>query len=455
MAADLVVRSTRVLGPSGIAPAALHLVDGRIARLASYDDYPPGIPVDDAGDLVVMPGLVDTHVHFNEPGRTDWEGFATGTAAAAAGGVTTVVDMPLNSVPATTDLMALGSKRAATAGKLHVDVAFWGGVVPGNTPHLSALAASGVAGFKAFMVPSGVDEFPSVGESDLREAMPVLAKLGLPLLVHAESPAAIEGRAMALASGDPTSHATWLASRPPSAELDAIELLVSLCREYRCRIHIVHLSASAALPLLDAARAERLPVTVETCPHYLTFAAEDVPAGATPFKCAPPIRGRSNQRALWQALRDGAIDLIASDHSPCPPSMKQLSRGDFVRAWGGIGSLELALPAVWTGALTHGVSLERIAHLMCTAPATLAGLGSRKGRIAEHFNADLVIWNPDADFPVVGENLIQRHKISPYHGLRLRGVVERTYVRGRLAYRRGDPAWLSATHGRMITADRS
>ncbi len=454
MRADLVVRSSRVLCPSGMAPAALHVAAGSIARIADYSDCPSEIPLDDAGDLVVMPGVVDTHVHLNEPGRTDWEGFATGTAAAAAGGVTTVVDMPLNSVPATTDLAALGAKRAAAAGKLHVDVAFWGGVVPGNAAHLSALAGS-VAGFKAFMVPSGVAEFQAVSESDLREAMPVLANLGLPLLVHAESPSVIEQHAATLCSGDPRFHATWLASRPPSAEFAAIETLVALCREYRVRVHIVHLAASEALPLIDAARSERLPITVETCPHYLMFAAEDVPEGATAFKCAPPIRGRSNQRALWQALAQGAIDLVASDHSPCPPALKEPSSGNFVRAWGGIGSIELGLSAVWTGAQEHGISLERLARLMCTAPAELAGLASRKGRIAEHFNADLVIWNPEAEFTVVQENLFQRHKITPYHGLRLRGLVERTYVRGRLAFRRDDPGWSSSRHGRMIEPIRS
>jgi allantoinase len=449
MRADLVVRSSRMLTSSGLTPAALYILGGRIARLASHDDCPPGVPLDDAGELVVMPGLVDTHVHLNEPGRTDWEGFESGTAAAACGGITTLVDMPLNSVPATTRIEALARKREAANGKLHVDVAFWGGVVPGNAAELSSLA-HGVCGFKAFMVPSGVDEFPAVSESDLRAALPILADLHLPLLVHAESPSVIEQHASLLAQGEGRSHSTWLASRPAAAETAAIELLIALCREYRTPIHIVHLSASEALPLIQAARAERLSLTVETCPHYLTFAAEEIHAGATAFKCAPPIRARSNQQRLWQAVEDRVVDLIASDHSPCPPGMKELASGDFTRAWGGIGSIELSLAAVWSGASQRGMTVEDVARLMCTRPAELAGVGSRKGRIAEGFDADLAIWDPDAEFTVAQDALVQRHKITPYDGLRLRGLVERTYVRGNIAFSRTDPGSLQATHGKLI-----
>ena len=454
MRAELVVRSIRVLTPSGLIPAALHIVNGRIARVANYTDCPQGVPLDDARDLVVMPGLVDSHVHFNEPGRSEWEGFETGTAAAAAGGITTVIDMPLNSVPATTTVDALRRKREAATGKLHVDVAFWGGVVPKNAAELPSLA-SGVAGFKAFMVPSGVEEFPAVDESDLRQALPVLARLRLPLLVHAESPSVIDGYSPVLAERDTTAHSTWLASRPPDAETAAIDLLIALCREYRTHIHIVHLSASQALPIIQGARAERLPITVETCPHYLTFAAEAIRAGATEFKCAPPLRERSNQVRLWEAVANGSIDLIASDHSPCPPAMKELASGNFARAWGGIGSIELSLAAVWTGASQHGISIEDVARLMCTRPAELAGLGSRKGRIAEGFDADLVIWDPAAEFTVIQSDLVQRHKITPYNGLRLRGQVERSYVRGNLAYERNDHGSLKAKHGRIIVRSSS
>ena len=319
----------------------------------------------------------------------------------------------------------------------------------GNAAELSSLA-HGVCGFKAFMVPSGVDEFPAVSESDLRAALPILADLRLPLLVHAESPSVIERHASLLAQGEGRSHSTWLASRPAAAETAAIELLIALCREYRTRIHIVHLSASEALPLIQAARAERLSLTVETCPHYLTFAAEEIHAGATAFKCAPPIRARSNQQRLWQAVEDRVVDLIASDHSPCPPAMKELASGDFRRAWGGIGSIELSLAAVWSGASQRGMTVEDVARLMCTRPAELAGVGSRKGRIAEGFDADLAIWDPDAEFTVVQDALVQRHKITPYDGLRLRGLVERTYVRGNIAFSRTDPGSLQATQGKLI-----
>jgi allantoinase len=455
MPADLIVRSTRVLTPAGIAPAVVHIAAGRITRLSGYNDYPPDADLDDAGSLVVMPGVVDTHVHFNEPGRTEWEGFESGTAAAAAGGVTTVVDMPLNSVPATTDVGGFVRKRDAAEGRVHVDVAFWGGVVPGNTHRLRALAGRGVAGFKAFMVPSGVDEFPHVTEQDLREAMPVLAELGLPLLVHAEWPPVIDSAAGDFARCDPRRYDTWLTSRPPHAETEAIELLIRLCREYRTRIHIVHLAAAAALPALSGARAERLAISVETCPHYLTFAAEGIPDGATEFKCAPPIREKRNQAALWRALAEGTIDLIASDHSPCPPAMKQLESGDFVRAWGGIGSVELLLPAVWSGAVQHGLPLARVARLLCTAPADLAGLRSRKGSIAVGFDADLVVWDPDAEFTVDQRRLRQRNKITPYDGLRLRGVVHRTYLRGQLVYSRDKRAAAESPSGILLKPHHS
>lgn len=455
MPADLIVRSTRVLTPAGIAPAVVHIAAGRITRLSGYNDYPANALLDDAGSLVVMPGIVDTHVHFNEPGRSEWEGLASGTAAAAAGGVTTVVDMPLNSVPATTNIEGFDRKRAAAEGCVHVDVGFWGGVVPGNANELRALAARGVAGFKAFMVPSGVDEFAHVSEEDLREAMPVLAELGLPLLVHAEWPAVIERAASDFASCDPRRYATWLSSRPPHAETEAIDLLIRLCREYRTRIHIVHLAAAAALPALSGARAERLAITVETCPHYLTFAAEGIVDGATEFKCAPPIREKRNQAALWRALAEGTIDLVASDHSPCPPAMKQLQSGDFVKAWGGIGSVELLLPAVWTGAVQHGLPLARVARLLCTAPAELAGLKSRKGSIAVGHDADLVMWDPEAEFTVDQRRLRQRNKISPYDGLRLRGAVHRTYLRGQLVYSRDERAAAASPAGILLKPHRS
>ena len=378
-----------------------------------------------------MPGIVDTHVHVNEPGRTGWEGFETASRAAAAGGITALVDMPLNSLPPTTTLRALDVKQHA-ARHATVEVFFWGGLVPGNSGELEALADAGVAEFKCSMSPSGVEEFQHVDEQDLRAALAVLQHRRCPLLVHAESPAALNPIP---ATSDCRAYATWLQSRPPAAEVEAIAILIALCREFRAPIHIVHLAAAEALPSIRAARADGLPLTVETCPHYLTFAAEEIPDGATLFKCAPPIRGRANRDALWQALVDGDIDLVATDHSPCPPSMKKIAEGDFLSAWGGIAALELSLPAVWTGASARGVPLERVAKWLCTAPARLASVDGRKGSIAEGKDADLVVWDPEAEFVVEEQRLHQRHKRTPYAGLTLRGRVIETYARGRLVYR--------------------
>jgi allantoinase len=422
------IRSTRVVLPSGVQPATVYIRGTRIERVETpATGLHAGIH--DVGDLVVMPGIVDTHVHVNEPGRTEWEGFETAARAAAAGGVTTIVDMPLNSVPATTNLPALEAKRHAARGAT-VEVAFWGGVVPGNAGDLEALADAGVPGFKCFLSPSGVAEFECVEPADLRAALPILRRCGRPLLVHAEWPAALKP---VDAGGDPRAYATWLASRPPDAEVAAIERLISLAREFRAHIHIVHLAAAEAIPILRAARSEGLPITVETCPHYLTFCAEEIPDEATLFKCAPPIRGRAHRDALWQALADGDIDLIATDHSPCPPAMK--AEGDFIRAWGGIAALELGLAAVWTGAASRGLSIERVAHWLSAAPARLAGLDGRKGSIAAGKDADLVIWDPERAFQVDERRLHQRHKRTPYAGVTLRGRVIETHARGRVVYR--------------------
>jgi allantoinase len=433
----VVIRSPRVVLPNGIQPAEIHIAGDRIAAIRPYDpDTAP--PASQLGarashratrvsNLVVMPGLVDTHVHVNEPGRTDWEGFTTACAAAAAGGITTIVDMPLNSIPATTTVRGLAAKRAAAAGAA-ISVEFWGGVVPGNAGELDALADAGVRGFKCFMSPSGVDEFEHVSEADLRLALPILARRGLPLLVHAESPAALEAPP---ASADRRSYGTWLASRPPRAEVDAVALLVALGREFQARIHIVHVAAAEALPVLAAARAEGLQVTAETCPHYLSFCAEEIDDGQTLFKCAPPIRGRGHRDALWRALDDGTLDLVATDHSPCPPAMK--GDGDFLTAWGGIASLELSLAATWTAAAARRMPLHRLAEWLCAAPARLAGLDDR-GAITPGARADLVLWDPDATFTVDETALRQRHKRTPYHGLVLRGRVMQTYAGGRLVY---------------------
>ena len=430
--ADLIIRSNRVVLPTGVGPATIAIGNGRILKI--IDNVAPSVGGDsshtiDAGDAVVMPGLIDTHVHINDPGRADWEGFETATRAAAAGGITTLIDMPLNSIPATTSAETLDAKRAAAADRCAVDVGFWGGIVPGNTADIPGLIAEGVLGFKCFLSPSGVDEFGSATEADIRAAAPMLVAAHLPLLVHAEDPAFLS-RAPAIPRGQERSYAAYLATRPPEAERAAIEMLIRIARETKLRIHIVHLADAGSITTLAAARAEGLPITVETCHHYLTFAAEDIADGATQLKCAPPIRDRASREGLWDALRAGTIDIITTDHSPSPPEGKHMDSGDFARAWGGIASLELALPIAWTGASARGFDLADIARWMSDRPAKLAGLIRNKGRIAPGYDADLVIWRPESEFTVRGDQLHHRHPITPYDGMRLRGVVDLTLVRG-------------------------
>ena len=433
---DLILRGRRVATPEGIRPASIHVAAGRIQAVDAFETSSPDLPVLDAEHAVILPGLVDTHVHLNEPGRTDWEGFATATRAAAAGGVTTLLDMPLNSVPATTSVAALAVKRDAARDQAAVDVGFIGGVVPGNSGELSGLWAAGVYAFKCFLVPSGVEEFAAVSEQDLREAMPVLAGLDARLMVHAELPGPIV-RAAGCLVGDPRRYATWLGSRPPSAEAEAVRLMARLAAEFALRVHVVHLASADSLSGLSAARRAGVRISVETCPHYLTFAAEEISDGATEFKCAPPIGSRANRDRLWEALDAGELDAVVSDHSPCPPAMKSLDTGSFVSAWGGIASVQLGLAAVWTGARARGIGLERVVEWMCAGPARVAGLSGRKGVIAPGADADLVLFLPDDEFVVDAARLRHRHAVTPYQGRRLAGVVEATYLRGVEVYRRG------------------
>jgi allantoinase len=431
---ELVIRGRRVVTEHGVGPASVHVTRGYISSISIFEDVPAGADLVEANDSIVMPGLVDTHVHVNEPGRTDWEGFETATRAAAAGGVTTLVDMPLNSIPATTTPEALDAKLKTTTGKLHVDTAFWGGVVPGNTSQLAQLWEAGVVGFKCFLIHSGVDEFPNVTEQDLREAMPELARLGALLIVHAEVPGPVEACCRSASEAPARSYETFLRSRPREAENEAIATMIRLCRETGCRVHVVHHSSADALPMLRKAKSFGLPITAETCPHYLHFAAEEIPDGATEFKCCPPIRERENREHLWDALRDGTIDLVVSDHSPCPPDMKLPDEGDFMNAWGGISSLQLRLPIVWTEASARGFTIEDLAKWLCHEPARQVGLELLKGSIKESWDADIVIWNPDHEFTVEPSMLHHRHKVTPYNGEVMRGIVEKTFLRGQMVY---------------------
>ncbi len=440
----LVLRSTRVVTPEGERPACVLVEAGRIAAVLPHRADPGRrARVVELGDDALLPGVVDTHVHVNDPGRTEWEGFGSATRAAAAGGVTTIVDMPLNSVPPTTDRAALDVKRAVAAGAAHVDVGFWGGAVPGNLPDLEPLHRAGVFGFKCFLLPSGVEEFPHLDRERLAAAMRETARLGALLIVHAEDPALID--AAPPPSGP--SFARFLASRPRSAENTAVAGLIDLAARLGARVHVLHLSSAEALPLVAAARRRGVRLTAETCPHYLTLTAEDVPDGGTEFKCCPPIRERANQDALWRGLADGTIDCVVSDHSPATVALKRPAGGDFGTAWGGISSLQLGLPAVWTEARRRGFRLADVARWMCRGPAELAGL-TAKGAIAPGRDADFAVLAPERTFTVDPAALQHRNPVTAYAGRTLRGVVTSTWLRGTRIAQGGVPA--AAPAGRLI-----
>jgi allantoinase len=436
-----------VVTPEAVCAAAVVIENGRIAAVVAREDVPAGVPVEDVGDWAVSPGLVDSHVHINEPGRTEWEGFETATRAAAAGGVTTLIDMPLNSSPVTTTVAALDAKRQAACGKCRVDVGFHGGLVPGNLDDIESLVDAGVCGVKAFMCDSGLPEFPATGEAELRTALPTLRRRGVPLWVHAEIAEPLDRASMQV-----TSYADWLSLRPRSFERTAVTLVARLASELQAPIHVVHLTSGTLTSEFCEAKLAGVPLTVETCPHYLHFHASQL-LGADPrFKCAPPIREKEDRERLWQALLCGVIDTIGSDHSPCSPELKCLDEnlpggGDWQRAWGGISSLELTLPIVWRGARSRQTPFTRLAGWLSANPARLCGL-ARKGRIAPGCDADLCVWDPDEEWTVVGAELHHRHKLTPYDGERLRGRVKRTYVRGQLVYDNG--AFPSEPSGELL-----
>lgn len=433
--------STRVILPDGIKEAVV-LVDAGVIT-AIIDAIPSHVEAIDMGNKILMPGVIDPHVHINEPGRTEWEGFDTATKAAIAGGITTLVDMPLNSYPVTTTVAALEEKKHATKGKLHCNVGFWGGVVPGNRDEIEWLCKNGVLGFKAFLTHSGIDEFPNVTEADLKKAMPIIAKYDLPLLVHCELT-----DSHTRYGGHLRSYQHYLESRPAKWEDDAIALMIKLCEAYKCRTHIVHLSSSHSIGQIRHAKEKGLPLTVETAQHYLYFNAEGIKDGQTQFKCAPPIREKANNDKLWQALKNGLIDFVATDHSPATPGLKEIGSGNFMAAWGGIASIQYALPVLWTAAKKRDCSFSDIARWLCENPAKLAGLENQKGKIALGYDADLIVIDDEKTFIVEEAGCHHKNKVSPYMGETLYGVVEQTYLAGERVYE--DGKFIHLNRGKVI-----
>lgn len=441
---NIAIRSERIITPAGIIKATVLVQGGKITKiLPAMNDT--DVEVIDVGNRVLMPAVLDPHVHINEPGRTDWEGFDSATKSAIAGGVTTLVDMPLNSSPVTTSVQAFDKKVNAARRSIHCNCGFWGGVIPGNDKDIGPLIDKGVLGFKAFLTHSGIDEFPDVTEADLRKVMPILARHDLPLLVHCEL-----SDTKLRSTGDRRSYASYLQSRPREWEDEAIKLMIRLCEEFNCRVHIVHLSSANSIDQIVKAKQKGLPLTVETGQHYLYFEAARIKDGQTSLKCAPPIREKENNEQLWQALKDGIIDFVATDHSPSPPSMKELESGDFMKAWGGIASLQFALPVLWTAAKKRNFSIDDIAKWLSEKPSMLPGLQHTKGKIKEGYDADLVVWDPEKSFMVSETMIRHKHKICPYVGETLFGTVEQTFLNGEKVFDNGNIIQLNK--GKIITA---
>ncbi len=417
--------SSRCWVEEKLQPATLCFENGKITAVHfnKIDD------AEDVGDNILMPGIIDAHVHVNEPGRTAWEGFETATQSAAAGGITTIVDMPLNASPVTTTVNAFDEKLEASKNKLNVNCGFYGGSIPGNANELEGLINAGVSGIKCFLTHSGIDEFPNVTEKDLDEVMPVIAKYNIPLLAHCE----IESSCINELAAHPASYREYLASRPKQWENDAIAMMIRLCRKYNCRVHIVHVSSAEALPMIAAAKKKGLPFTAETCAHYIYFDAENIPDAHCIYKCAPPIRDANNNRQLKEALKTGVLDFITTDHSPAPPAIKEIESGNLQKAWGGIAGLQFLLPASWS-AMKRMIPLEEFIPLLTSCPAKFIGAAGCKGKIAVGYDADITIWNPAQETVIKEEDILFRHKISPYIGERLSGVVQQTIVNGITVY---------------------
>lgn len=439
----IAIKSNRIVLPEGIKKGVVLINNGKIIDIV--DDLSPNAKhtVVDVGNKILMPGVIDPHVHINEPGRTDWEGFDTATKAAIAGGLTTLVDMPLNSSPVTTTVKAFEEKLAATKNKLHTNVGFWGGVIPGNDNEIEALIKKGVLGFKAFLTHSGIDEFPNATEEDLRKAMPIIAKYDLPLLVHCE----LDDKEIR-ATSNVESYQNYLSSRPKFWEDNAVAMMIRLCEEFDCRVHIVHLSSADSIAQIIEAKQKRLPITVETGQHYLYFTAEEIPDAQTQYKCAPPIREKENNDKLWEALKDGVIDFVATDHSPATPDLKELQSGNFMKAWGGIASLQFALPVLWTAAKKRNCTFNDIVKWLCENPAKLAGQQNTKGKIAKGFDADLIVVDDETFFTVTEDIIQHKHKVTPYLNQQLYGVVEQTYLGGTKVFDNGN--FIALNKGKII-----
>lgn len=439
----IVIHSNRVVTPSGVRDAFVTIEKGIIQNISSSLSNDLHYELIEAGNKVVMPGVIDPHVHINEPGRTEWEGFETATKAAITGGVTTLVDMPLNSSPVTTTVKAFDEKLQAAQNKLNCNCGFWGGVIPGNEQEIEPLIERGVLGFKAFLTHSGIDEFPNVSEDELRKTMPIIAKYNLPLLVHCEL-----ATDLASTSGrEVNSYENYLASRPKKWEDDAIELMIRLCEEYNCRVHIVHLSSSNSIKKIQRAKEKGLPLTVETGQHYLFFNAEEIADGRTEYKCAPPIREKENNELLWQALKDGIIDFVASDHSPATPDLKGIQDGNFMTAWGGIASIQFALPALWTAARKRNCNETDIAKWLCGNPVKIMGQEKRKGKIEKGYDADITVWDTEKSFRVTEGIIYHNHKITPYLNKTLYGVTEQVFLKGEKVF---DTKLLQPHKGKII-----